>query len=105
LAFALLYIVVSNTLWLLFGSRVLQCLPGVDIKGIAGTLKIAAMLVLSALGVLMWALKYIYLSLIRRSGRPRFKDEVGNMIQRGARMVARRRVKRHISQNADDDKS
>ncbi|MFH1230838.1 MAG: hypothetical protein V1709_05010 [Planctomycetota bacterium] len=91
LALVLLYILVSNTLWLLFGSRLLQYLPGVDIKGITGTFKIATMLVLSALGTSVWVFKHIYLSLIGEKVKLGFKDEVGKMIQRGARIVESRR--------------
>ncbi len=70
LALVLFYILVSNILWLLFGSRLLQCLPGVDIKGIGGTLKIATMLVLSVLGTLRWMFKYVYSSLIGKQTKP-----------------------------------
>ena len=89
LALVLLYILVSNTLWLLFGSRLLQYLPGVDIKGITGTFKIATMLVLSALGTSVWVFKCIYSSLIGEKVKPGFKDEVGKMIQQGSRIVER----------------
>jgi hypothetical protein len=83
LALVLLYILFSNTLWLLFGSRLLQSLPGVDIKGIGGTFKIAAMLMLSAIGTLRWIFKYIA-SPIGKKVKPIFKVEVGKTIQQGA---------------------
>jgi len=91
LAFILLYLVVSNTLWLLFGSRLLQCLPGVNIKGTSGTLKIAVMIILSTLGSLVWILKYSYLSLTMNKVKPVFKSEVSKMIQHGARIIESRR--------------
>ena len=91
LAVVLIYVLVSNTLWLLFGSRLLQCLPGVKIKGLAGTFKIAAMLVLSVVGVAVWCLKFIPLSLMRDKTKPTLKNEIGKMIQRGARLVERLR--------------
>ncbi len=107
LTLAFLYILISNTLWLLFGSRLLQYLPGVDIKGITGTFKIATMLVLSALGTSVWAFKSIYLSLIGEKVKPGFKDEVGKIIQQGARIVeSRRRINnRRNSQSVDHDKT
>jgi hypothetical protein len=51
------YLVVSNTLWLLLGSRLLQTLPGVNIRGIRGTIRIAAMLALTIFAVALWVLK------------------------------------------------
>ena len=95
LALVLAYILVSNTLWLLFGARLLQSLPGVDINGIGGTFKIAAMIVLSVIGTLCWLFKYIY-SLLVGCMKPVLKEEVGKMIQKGARIVeSRRRVNNH----------
>lgn len=91
LALALVYILVSNTLWLLFGSRVLQYMPGVNIKGIAGTLKIASMIVLSALGTIIWVFKYIYFLLVSKKAKPVFKDEVSKTIQLGALIIESRR--------------
>jgi hypothetical protein len=90
----LLYIIISNTLWLLLGSRLLQSLPGVHIRGIAGTFKIAAMLVLSVCGVMAWGCKYVVMSLTNRHPKPCIKDEVGRMIQRGARQLNRTKLKR-----------
>lgn len=65
----------------------IQSLPGVNIKGAKGTLKIAAMLVFSGYGVLIWGLKYIRSFLMKSERRPIFKNEVGRVIQQGARMV------------------
>ena len=59
----LIYIFVSNTLWLLFGSKLLQSLPGVDIKGITGTLRIAIMLIMTIIGFLLWVIKFPFLLL------------------------------------------
>lgn len=53
----LVYLIVSNTLWLLLGSRLLQSLPGVDIKGFRGTIRIALMLVLTVFALACWAIK------------------------------------------------
>ena len=85
-----IYIIVSNTLWLLFGSRLIQCLPGVNIKGFRGTIKIAAMIVLSLTGILYWTFKYILFFALRKNPRSGLKEEVGKMIQRGSRVVNKR---------------
>jgi hypothetical protein len=94
----LAYILISNTLWLLFGSRLLQCLPGVNIKGISGTFKIAVMLILSAIGNLRWALKYIALA-SGKNMKPIFKEEVGKTIQQGARIIERRRKEQYLKKD------
>jgi hypothetical protein len=52
------YILLSNTFWLLFGSSILQKLPGVNIRGAKGTLKIALLIILSIIGFLKWVLSY-----------------------------------------------
>jgi hypothetical protein len=91
LALVFLYIVISNTLWLLFGSRLIQCLPGVNINGFRGTIKIAIMFILSAIGTLRWTFKYVYMSVARRKPMPVFSEEVGRMIQQGAKMMGSRK--------------
>ncbi len=52
------YIIISNTLWLIFGSRLLQSLPGVNIKGAKGTLRIAIMILMSFVGLIVWFFSY-----------------------------------------------
>lgn len=94
----LAYILISNTLWLLFGSRLLQSLPGVNIKGIGGTFKIAAMLILSAIGILRWALKYIT-SLVTKKMKPVFKEVVSKTIQQGARIIESRRKEQYLKKD------
>ena len=84
-AAVLLYVLISNTLWLVFGSRLLQSLPGVDIKGFRGTLKIATMLVLSLVGFTAWAFKVVLSKLIARHEAPSLKREVSVAIKWGAR--------------------
>jgi hypothetical protein len=84
------YVIISNTLWLLFGSRLLQLLPGVNIPGVYGTLRIAAMLVLSLLGVCSWLLKRPLHSLVGIGQRPSLECEMAAFIQRGARVFSRR---------------
>jgi len=83
----LLYIVISNTLWLLFGSRLVQCLPGVNINGFRGTVKIAAMLALSFVGVVYWMIKYVLALVIKNNPKPLLKEEISKAIKKGARMM------------------
>ena len=87
IALAIIYIIVSNTLWLLFGSRVIQYLPGVNIKGLAGTLKIASMLVLSVIGTIIWIFKYILTTIKLEKTKPLLKNEISIMIQNGGRIM------------------
>lgn len=85
----LVYVVVSNTLYLLIGSRLLQMLPGVQIKGLRGTLKIAAMLVIAAFALCAWTMKRP----LAWVGIARFREpmrvEVARWIGRGARVINR----------------
>lgn len=62
------YFFISNTLWLLFGSKLLQSLPGVKIKGTNSTLKIAILLVMTFIGLIVWIVKWplIKLNLINK---------------------------------------
>ena len=87
IALVLTYIVISNTLWLLFGSKLLQSLPGVNIRGSRGTLKIATMLALAAFGVLRWTLKYAVGIVAIRDELPVLSEEVSRAIKQGARLV------------------
>ena len=57
------YVIVSNLFWLLVGSAFIQRLPGVDIKGVRGTVQIACMavcVVSAALIYLCFHLLYIF---------------------------------------------
>ena len=85
----IIYFLISNTLWLLFGSKILQLLPGINNKTTAGTAKIATMITLSVLGTLVWMFKYVYFLVFANNVRPVFKDEVGKMIQWCARIYYR----------------
>jgi len=88
-ALVVIYIVISNTLWLLFGSRVIQCLPGVNITGFKGTIKIAMLILLSLLGTLCWVFKFILTFISRNHPRPVLSMEVSFMIQKGARILTK----------------
>lgn len=86
----ILYVLISNTLWLLFGSRLIQCLPGVNINGFRGTLKIAAMLVLSAIGVFRWIVKYFLKLVAMKNMTPVLSEEISMSIQQGAKALRRK---------------
>lgn len=82
------YIIISNFLWLLFGSKLLQSLPGVDIKGITGTLRIALMLVMTILGFILWVLKspFLLFGIIKNNT---LQHSIGSCIQLAARTFKR----------------
>mgnify|MGYP006102735277 FL=1 len=86
-ALLIAYVIVSNTLWLLFGSKVIQKLPGVDIKGFRGTLKIALMLFLSATGFLFWISKYFVMLILLKNPKPKLSNEISQKIKWGARIT------------------
>ena len=86
-ALLIAYVIVSNTLWLLFGSKVIQKLPGVNIKGFRGTLKIALMLFLSATGFLFWISKYLIMLIFLKSPKPKLSSEISQKIKWGARIT------------------
>lgn len=85
----LLYLVVSNLAWLLIGSRLLQFLPGVDIKGFRGTVRIAAMLALSAVGVAVWLACTAWSIALRRHRPGPVQHEVAKWVARGSRWTSR----------------
>ena len=100
--FVLLYLIISNTLWLLFGSRVIQFLPGVNINGSRGTLKIAAMLVLAIIGFLVWTVKYAYRTLLAKDEKPALKDEIALSIRAGAKWAHRNDLPNSEDKRAPD---
>ena len=89
IAAVFLYVIISNTFWLLFGSRILQSLPNVNIGGFRGTIKIATMLILSLLGFFIWVSKYAFMFIARESYRPVLSEEVRKTIQFGASLITR----------------
>ena len=84
-----LYLLVSNTLWLLLGSRLLQSLPGVNINGFRGTIKIAAMLIFALLGIFMWSAKWCAALIFFRTKKPDIRNEIRSAIRFGAARVVR----------------
>ena len=83
------YLIVSNTLWLLLGSRLLQSLPGVNIKGFRGTLRIAAMLVLTIVALTLWTAKRPAVWLGARRIDRRLPAEISLWVGKGSRWVER----------------
>jgi hypothetical protein len=88
----IVYVIVSNTLWLLFGSRLLQFLPGVNNKGINGTFRIAAMLLAACFGTLIWVVKLFFAWAGGRKVYPPYLTEISLMISRVSKLVSRRIV-------------
>ena len=103
--FIFAYILISNTLWLLFGSRLLQCLPGVNIRGARGTLKIAVMLVLFAVGVVRWICIYLHHQVFTNAEEPRFGIIVGSTIKKGSRFFKRRSTSEKKHTNRQPNRS
>lgn len=82
----ILYLIISNTLWLIFGARLLQFLPGVKIRGMRGTFKMAVMLLMSLLGILVWFIKYLGTILQLPISNTSPKIEIQAAIQRAGRI-------------------
>ena len=97
LALVILYVLISNTLWLLFGSRFLQFLPGVNINGFRGTLKIAIMLVFSVIGVFFWIVKSFSKLVVRKNLAPVLSEEISMSIRQGAKVF--KRINRAAAKN------
>lgn len=81
------YVVISNTLWFLFGAKFLQSLPGVNIRGVRGTLRIAAMLLMAVVGGCIWLIKLFARVIKLPVGKTSLKDEVSQTIQKGSRLL------------------
>ncbi len=81
------YVVISNTLWMLFGARLLQSLPGVKIRGVRGTLRIAAMLLMTLVGGCVWLVKMLARVIKLPIAKTSLKDEISQAIQRGSKLL------------------
>ncbi len=83
------YVIISNTLWLLFGSRLLQSLPGVNIKGATGTLRIIILLIMSLTGFLFWLFKwgFMKLNIIKKQS---LQECMSYFIQSASKVFSRR---------------
>jgi len=82
------YIIISNTLWLIFGSRFLQSLPGVNIKGAKGTLRIALMILMSLFGFFVWLINLPF-SMIGISKKKSITQLVSYFIQLASRVFSK----------------
>lgn len=83
------YVIISNTLWLLFGSKLLQSLPGVNINGAMGTLKIAILLIMLFIGFFIWLFKWPFII----SGvieKQTLKDNISICIQSASKLFSKR---------------
>ena len=83
------YVIISNSIYLLIGSRLLQSLPGVKIKGFAGTVRLALMLFIVALVVLSWPFWKMleYLEIIKTKGT--LADRIGVSIRFASARLSR----------------
>lgn len=60
------YVILSNLFWLLIGSAFIQRLPGVDIKGVRGTVQIACMVFCVVSAALIYSCFHmLYISKVR----------------------------------------
>jgi len=83
-----LYLVVSNTLYLLVGARLLQFLPGVNIKGFRGTIRLALLLVITVIATAWWLFKWSIARIMRREPTS-WRGELANCIHIVARISNR----------------
>lgn len=83
-----LYLLVSNTLYLLVGARLLQFLPGVNVKGFRGTIRLALLLVITIVATAWWMFKWPLARLARREPTP-WRDELASRIHIVARISNR----------------
>ena len=87
IALVIAYVIVSNTIWLLFGSRLIQKLPGVNITGFRGTLKIALMLLMSIFGLGTWIFKYLIALILFKNPRPVISNEIAQKVKWASRIT------------------
>lgn len=90
----LAYIIVSNIIWLLLGSKAVQYLPGISING--GTIRISIMIMLSIVGVLFWIIKYILSLIFVIKIKPILSRDISMMIQKGYKTVNKLRLGKNI---------
>jgi len=86
-ALVIAYIIVSNTIWLFFGSTLIQKLPGVNIKGFRGTLKISLMLLMSVFGFATWIVKYFISLMLFKRPRPMISNEIAQKVKWASRVT------------------
>ena len=88
LLIAISYVIVSNTLWLIFGAKLLQSLPGVNINGARGTTKIIMITIMFILGSIKWLLLFPlrFLKIIKWET---FLNDVSTSIKKGGKFFYR----------------
>lgn len=80
------YIVISNTIYLLVGARVLQFLPGVNIRGFRGTVRLAFMLACAAIALATWLISWAISLCIRTRPPSKLTKYISAWVGRGARL-------------------
>jgi hypothetical protein len=81
----LVYVIISNTLWLLIGAKFLQFLPGVNDKSSRGTYKIVLLVILCLVGIVWWSLRLIP-ALMGIITRKPLADEISKSIQKASKL-------------------
>jgi len=89
LLIVIVYVIISNTLWLLIGARALQFLPGVNDKSAKGTLKILVLLVMSLIGVGIWLIKLLPFVLRIIKHQKSLSEEISSSIQKGSKIYSK----------------
>jgi len=89
LLIVIVYVIISNTLWLLIGARALQFLPGVNDKSAKGTLKILVLLVMSLIGVGIWLIKLLPSVLRIIKHQKSLSEEISSSIQKGSKIYSK----------------
>lgn len=84
------YLLISNTLYLLIGARLLQCLPGVNVRGFTGTVRLAFLLFLSFVGFAVWSLRTAGRKLHLPIAKTSLGDEIGRFIRLAARTIGQK---------------
>ena len=71
----------------LFGSRLIQKLPGGNITGFRGTVKIALMLLMSVFGLGTWIFKYLIALMLFKKPRPMISNEIAQKVKWASRVT------------------
>ncbi len=81
------YLVVSNALWLLLGSKLLQSLPGVNNRGFNYTARTALLLIMSLVGIIVWIVKTTFRKTGLRINQSSLKEEISQSIHRASKLT------------------
>lgn len=85
--YGIIYFIVSNTAWLLLGSKFLQWLPGVGDKSVSGTIKISIMIMSVVIGTMIWLCKKL---LFRKIS---FKTQISNSLKHSSTLIYKIKIK------------